>query len=125
MNVLMTSYSRLSSFAQLIALLIIFVFVLALTFYATRWMAKLQKSQYKNSNINVIETFRLSNTKYIQIIKLGEKYIAIAICKDTVTVLTELEENQLELMKNTEEMNVGFQEILKKVKNMKEVNKKK
>lgn len=121
----MTSYSRLSSFAQLIALLIIFVFVLALTFYATRWMAKLQKSQYKNSNINVIETFRLSNTKYIQIIKLGEKYIAIAICKDTVTVLTELEENQLELMKNTEEMNVGFQEILKKVKNMKEVNKKK
>ena len=122
MNVLMTSYSRLSSFAQLIALLIIFVFVLALTFYATKWMAKLQKSQYKNSNINVIETFRLSNTKYIQIIKLGEKYIAIAICKDTVTFLTELEEEQIDLMQTTEEMNVGFQEILKKVKDM---NKKK
>lgn len=125
MYVLMTSYSRLSSFAQLIALLIVFVFVLALTFYATKWMAKLQKSQYKNSNIDVIETFRLSNTKYIQIVKLGEKYIAIAICKDTVTFLTELEADQLDFMKNTEEMNVGFQEILKKVKDMKDLNKKK
>ena len=124
MNVLMTSYSRLSSFAQLITLLIVFVFVLALTFYATKWMAKMQKSQYKSSNIDVIETFRLSNTKYIQIIKLGEKYIAIAICKDTVTFLTELEEEQIDLMQTTEEMNVGFQEILKKVKDMKDIKKK-
>lgn len=122
MNVLMTSYSRLSSFAQLIALLIVFIFVLALTFYATKWMAKLQKSQYKNSNVNVIETFRLSNTKYIQIIKLGEKYIAIAVCKDTVTFLTELEEEQINLASRSEETNVGFQEILNKVKDM---NKKK
>lgn len=119
MNVLITSYSRLSSFAQLITLLIVFVFVLALTFYATRWMAKIQKSQFKNSNIEVIETFRLSNTKYIQIVKLGEKYVAIAVGKDTVTFLTELEESQLDLTKAVEGTNtLEFQEILKKVKDL-------
>lgn len=118
MNVLMTSYSRLSSFAQLITLLIVFVFVLALTFYATKWTAKLQKSQYRNSNINIVETLRLSNTKYIQIVKLGTKYIAIAVGKDTVTFLTELEEEQLNLTQSTEETGVKFQEILKKVKDM-------
>ena len=114
----MTSYSRLSSFAQLITLLIVFVFVLALTFYATKWTAKLQKSQYRNSNINIVETLRLSNTKYIQIVKLGTKYIAIAVGKDTVTFLTELEEEQLNLTQSTEETGVKFQEILKKVKDM-------
>ncbi len=119
MNVLMTSYSRLSSFAQLITLLIVFIFVLALTFYATKWMAKIQKSQFKNSNIEVIETFRLSNTKYIQIVKLGEKYVAIAVGKDTVTFLAELEESQLDLTKTVEGTNtLEFQEILKKVKDL-------
>lgn len=123
MYVLMTSYSRLSSFAQLITLLIVFAFVLALTFYATKWMAKLQKNQFKNSNIKVIETFRLSNTKYIQIVKLGEKYVAIAIGKDTVTFLTELNESELDLSKVMEESgNVDFHEILNKVK---ELNRKK
>lgn len=119
MNVLITSYSRLSSFAQLITLLIVFIFVLVLTFYATRWMAKIQKSQFKNSNIEVIETFRLSNTKYIQIVKLGEKYVAIAVGKDTMTFLTELDESQLDLTKAVEGTNtLEFQEILKKVKDL-------
>lgn len=119
MNVLMTSYSRLSSFAQLITLLIVFVFVLALTYYATKWMAKIQKSQFRNPNIEVIETFRLSNTKYIQIVKLGEKYVAIAVGKDTVTFLTELDESQLDFTKTMEGTNtLEFHEILKKVKDL-------
>ena len=123
MNVLMTSYSRLSSFAQLITLLIVFVFVLALTFYATKWMAKIQKNQFKNSNIKVIETFRLNNTKYIQIVKLGEKYVAIAVGKDTVTYLTELDESEFDLTKAMEgTSNLEFHEILKKVK---DINRKK
>lgn len=119
MNVLMTSYSRLSSFAQLITLFIVFVFVLALTYYATKWMAKIQKSQFRNSNIEVIETFRLSNTKYIQIVKLGGKYVAIAVGKDTVTFLTELEAEELDLTKPLDKTEkIEFHEILKKVKDM-------
>lgn len=119
MNVLMTSYSRLSSFAQLITLLIVFAFVLALTYYATKWMAKIQKSQTKNSNIEVIETFRLSNTKYIQVVRLGEKYVAIAVGKDTVNFLTELEASELDLTKPMDKTgNLEFHEILKKVKDM-------
>lgn len=120
---LMTSYSRLSSFAQLITLLIVFVFVLALTFYATKFMAKMQRNQFRNSNIQVIETFRLSNTKYIQIVKLGKKYVAIAVGKDTVTYLTDLDESELELNKALEKTNnLEFQEILKKIK---DINRKK
>lgn len=123
MNVLMTSYSRLSSFAQLITLIIVFVFVLGLTIVATRWMAKLQKQQYQCTNIEVIETFRISNTKYIQIVRTGQKYVAIAVCKDTVTMLTELKQEELELISSPETTDFpGFQEILKKVK---ERNKKK
>lgn len=124
MNVLMTSYSRLSSFAQLITLIIVFVFVLGLTMVATRWVAKLQKQQYKCTNIEVIETFRISNTKYIQIVRTGQKYIAIAVCKDTVTMLTELQQNELELITSPDTTVIpGFQEILTKIKKNKRVEK--
>ena len=117
MNVLMTSYSRLSSFAQLITLIIVFIFVLGLTIVATKWMAQLQKQQFKCTNIEVIETFRISNTKYIQIVRTGQKYVAIAVCKDTITMLTELQQEELELITSPEITNIpGFQEILMKVK---------
>ncbi len=123
MYVLMTSYSKLSSFAQLITLIIVFIFVLGLTVVATRWMGKLQKQQYKCTNIEVIETCRISNTKYIQIVRTGQKYVVIAVCKDTVTMLTELQQEELELITSPETSDfLGFQEILMKVK---ERNKKK
>lgn len=123
MYVLMTSYSKLSSFAQLITLIIVFIFVLGLTVVATRWMGKLQKQQYKCTNIEVIETSRISNTKYIQIVRTGQKYVVIAVCKDTVTMLTELQQEELELITSPETSDfLGFQEILMKVK---ERNKKK
>lgn len=119
MDVCMTSYSRLSSFAQLITLFFVFIFVLALTYFSTKWMANQQKQQFKCKNIEVIETFRISNTKYVQILRIGSKYVAISVCKDTVTMLTELEEEELEIVKEQENLvNMSFQEIMKKVKEM-------
>lgn len=117
MFLLMTGYSRLSSFAQLITLVVIFVFVLLLTYVSTRWMAKLQKNQHKCSNIQVMETFRISNTKYIQILKIGAKYIVIAVCKENVTFLTELKEEELDIEHLTRSMpELTFQEVFQKVK---------
>lgn len=117
MFLLMTGYSGLSSFAQLITLVVIFVFVLLLTYVSTRWMAKLQKNQHKCSNIQVMETFRISNTKYIQILKIGAKYIVIAVCKENVTFLTELKEEELDIEHLTRSMSeLTFQEVFQKVK---------
>ena len=47
------------------------------------------------SNINILETMRISNTKYIQVVKIGSKVFAIAVAKDTVTYLCELNEDEL------------------------------
>lgn len=107
---------RVDSAAQFITVLILFVIVLAITAFTTRWIAGYQKQQNLNSNIEVIDTQRIANGKYIQIIRLGEKYIAVAVCKDTVTMLTEVHQEQL-LSKETGSVNVaGFSELFEKVK---------
>ncbi len=93
MTILLTGIGN--SFFKLIAALVIFVGVLFLTTIVTRWMASYQKGMLVNSNIEIVETSRLTNNKYIQIVRIGGKYMAIAVCKDTVTVLCEIPEEEL------------------------------
>ena len=83
------------SYAQFITVLLVFVLVLAITALTTRWIAGYQKQQNQNNNVEVIETSRIANNKYIQIVRVGEKYMVIAVCKDTVTMLGEIPKEQL------------------------------
>ncbi len=83
------------SYAQFITVLLIFVLVLGVTALTTRWIANYQKQQSDNVNIQVIETTRIANSKYIQIVRIGETYMAVVVCKDTVTMLGEIPKEQL------------------------------
>lgn len=100
------------SYAQFITVLLIFVAVLGITAWTTRWMANYQKQQSVNENIEVIETTRIANNKYIQIIRAGEKYMVIAVCKDTVTMLGEIGREQLK--EGTPGQHLTFKELLDK-----------
>lgn len=105
--------NSLSSYAQFIAVLVVFVLVLALTAFTTKWIANYQKQQNVNCNIDIIETTRLTSNKYLQIIRVGETYMAIAVCKDTVTMLCEIPQEQIKI-KLSEKQMPGFQELLNK-----------
>lgn len=87
--------TSLDSFVQLITVLIIFVFVLILTYFTTRWMARIQKGRSFNKNLRIIETISVGNNKMISIVEAGTKYIVVSIGKDDVNYLTELKEEEL------------------------------
>ena len=75
----------------------------------------------KNRNIQVIETFRVNNNKFIQIIQVGKKYLVISVCKDTINILAELIEEELIWKPSTEDfqgsnINESFQEVFNKLK---------
>ena len=100
-----------NSFFDLITVLLIFVFVIAITLFTTKYIANYQKVQSLGKNIEVLETYKLSQTKYVQIVKIGKKYVAVAVSKDAVTLLTTLEETDITI---PEDINEGksFKEIL-------------
>ena len=106
---------RTDSFIQFITVLIIFLFVLFVTYWVTKWTAGYQKSQTSNANMEIIETLRLSNNKYVQIIRVGRKYLAVAICKDTVTMLTEVPEQDLVFSDGNTSGTLGFKDVLEKI----------
>lgn len=109
------SVSRgINSIAHFFSLLIVFLFVCAITWLSTRYIGKLQQGNMASGNIELIEAFRLSPGKYIQIVRVGDKYLALAICKDTVTVLTELDKDEIEIVDKKEL--VSFKELFEKAK---------
>ena len=71
--------SKVDGYVQLITVLLIFVAVLALTAFTTKYIAKVQKQAGMNGNIEILETMRVSNTKYIQLVRIGETYVAMAV----------------------------------------------
>ena len=118
--VLLGVFSKWDRFFQLIGVLLIFLFVLAITYVTTRWIGQYQQGMMQNKNIQVVETFRVSNNKFIQIIQVGKKYLVISVCKDVVNILTELTEEDLVWMPSQEErgvkVNENFQQIFTKLK---------
>ncbi len=118
--VLLGVFSEWESFFQLIGVLLIFLFVLAITYITTRWIGQYQQGMMQNKNIQVVETFRVNNNKFIQIIQVGKKYLVISVCKDVVNVLSELTEDDLVWRPSQEErgvkVNENFQQIFGKLK---------
>ena len=78
--------------------------------------------QSQSRNIKVIEIFKITNGKYIQIIQLGKKYYSIGVTKDQITFLTPLDEAQLDFSEEVRNgQKVSFKELLDKLnKNKKE-----
>ena len=103
------------SYIQFISVLIIFIVVLAATYFVTRYLAGYQKEKNSFGNIEIIETGRITTNKYIQIVRLGDKYMAIAVGKDEITALCEVDKDSLKLA-DGEDHSASFKEIFDKFK---------
>lgn len=104
-----------NSIWDLITVLVIFVFVIAITLFTTRYVANYQKGKNSGRNVEIIETTKIAQNKYVQIVKLGNHYVAMAVCKDTVTVLTKLSEDEIRIPTD-EGSQMDFKDILQKLK---------
>ena len=113
---LLSLTSGLESVIQFITVLLIFIFVLAITWISTKYIAGIQKDRYKTGNMELIETLRISNNKYMQIVRVGSKYYCMAVCKDTVTMLGEIRKEEMIFSENNVDVNMDFHKILESMK---------
>ena len=109
---LIAGQGALQSFAQFVTALLIFLFVLFITWMTTRFIGNLQKAQMTGGNIEVIETTKITPSKYLQIIRAGDKYLLIAVCKDSVTMLTEFSEESLVMASCSADEKPDFKKLL-------------
>lgn len=112
----------MDSVIELVTVLVIFLFVLALTCYVTRWIAGYQKTKTAQGNLSVIEVIRVANNQYIQIVRAGaDKYLVIGVGKEQMTLFATLTEEELRAMpvqpeKRTSKAGESFSDILEELK---------
>ena len=121
---LLSIQSGVDSVVQFLTVVIMFLFVLGITYFTTRYIAKVQKGQMTNKNMELIDTLRISNNKYLQIVRVGEKYYCMAVCKDAVTMLGEVQKEELVFYENNANGRMDFQAVLEGFKQKHKDNKK-
>ena len=92
---LILTATAVESVIELIGLILIFAVVLVACYFTTKFVAGKQMSQKRLGNFEVIETYAIAQNKYLQLMRMGSKYIVISITKDAIHVVTELEESDV------------------------------
>ena len=112
---LITKYSTFAGIFKLIFLVIIFIVILVLSYLVTKWYANSGLVKNKTNNIEIIESFQLAPGKTISIVRIGEKYVALAQFKDNVVKLAELTEEELILNREVEISDSSFKDVFSNI----------
>lgn len=120
---LLSVTTGMDGYIQFVTVLILFVFVLGITYLVTKWIANYQKGKTIVGNLEVIETCRITSNKFVQIVRAGSKYLVIGLGKDEIHILSELSEEELDLQDAHEEKTASFRSIFDEVKRLKEKEK--
>lgn len=93
---------------ELIATLIIFLGVLALTYYVTKKLGSIHGKMGGHKNMEVIEVLPLMQGQYLYIVRVGKDYYLMGCSqKGTIVSMDKIEEEKLKL---GEEKPSAFQE---------------
>ena len=120
--------SSFQNVMQLIGVILIFLVVLALTYFTSRWVGGYQQINMRNKNLQILESIKVGANKFICLVKAGEVYLVVAVGKDEITMLAQLTEEQLSVLPSLSSYNEkdgngkpmsadNFQEVLEKMKN--------
>jgi flagellar protein FliO/FliZ len=109
----------LDAIVELLTVILIFIFVLALAYITARLTAGFQKGRMSGNGVEVLQTFKIAQNKYIQVVRIGEKYYSYVVCKDTVTLLGEMTKDEIPNIDNVKTepvINKNFKEIFDRLK---------
>ena len=109
----------MDSIVQLITVIIIFLLVLVITYFTTRWLGNISRLRLQGRNIEMIDGGRITPTQHIQIVRVGRRYFILGVSKDNISVIAECSEDDIELDKTEGSRNggsaVSFQDVLSRI----------
>ncbi len=98
---------------EFFGIILVFIIVLVACWATTRFIASRQLSGKNTGNFEVVETYAIARDRFLQLVRIGTRYYAIAVGKDSINVIGELSAEELDLEKKTGSVAMnGFSSIL-------------
>lgn len=107
----------LSMVGQLFFLILIFIFVMFLAYYFTKFISNSKYGALKNSNLKIVESISVGPQSYLHIVRAGEKLILIGVTKERVSYLCEIDKDSLNLEEKEDNFQKTLENFIKKKKN--------
>lgn len=104
--------STLGMLGQFFLIIIVFIGVLVLAYYSTKWIASSRFNFRKSSNVKIIESISVGYQSTIQLVKVGSKFFLIGVTKESVTFLTEVDEEINEENDKQNDSKIPFEKYL-------------
>jgi len=117
--------SSSNSIWELIGLVLLLIVILIATYYTTRFVGRAKGNQLRTGNFDLIDSYRISPNKMLQIIKVSGKYLVIAISKENIEFITELEEDKVTIRDLGSTNKQSFKKIFENIKGKYEADKNK
>lgn len=111
-----STLNSIDNFFQFIILIIVFLVIMVVAYYVTRWVGSMGNAKMNNKNIRIIEGCRVGQNKFVQIVKVGSRYFVLGIGKDEISCLGEVKEEDLVITEDTVKPLPDFNQILTKMK---------
>ena len=106
-----TGYSGVESVLKLIGLIVLCVLIIAASFFVTRMIGRRETGISGNSNFRSLDIYRIAPNKFLQLIQAGSRYFVIAVGKDNVTLICELDKEEISF-RNPPGTKVSFKDVL-------------
>lgn len=96
---------------KLLGLIILFIIIIVACYYVTRFVGSKSMGTIRESNIKLIDTYRINQNQCLLIVCVGKRYFLLASNKDAVTLLSELQEDELSFSGTIGTKNIKFQDV--------------
>lgn len=98
---------------EFFGIILIFIIVLVACWATTRFVASKQISGKNTGNFEVVETYAIAKDRFLQVVRIGKKYYAMAVGKDNINMICEIPEEDLVLAGKANGTSVkGFSNVL-------------
>ncbi len=84
------------SLFQLFVVIAVFVGVLVITYYATKWIAGYQKAMNTGKNFEVIEVQKVAGNHYVMLLRAGkDRFFVVGVGKEEINLIGELSREEI------------------------------
>lgn len=100
-------------YVQSIGIVVLFFVILFGAYYAMRYLSKVQFKKVSDGNMSIVEVLSIGQQKTLQLIRVGNKYMVIAVAKEHVTFVRDIDETDLSIREEAEGV-IPFSHFIKK-----------
>lgn len=114
---------QIEQISSLLGVIFIFLLILYGSYFVSKKVAKVSLRENQSKYIRLVDRMMLGQDKFIAIILIGNRYFLIGTSGDEITLLGELEQEDLQKLETPDNPlaeALNFKEILKKLGHEKE-----